>query len=634
MERTRVTTLTLGIALFFTTSLSTDLLGQCDCAIAKQTRKEISKNLRKNDLEAAKNLAQGLIDGENAACHVVGYRYMAAIFIDTHALDAAKAELDKALDVFLSDCDSSTWLALQVLYAQLYAKKTDYERAINLATEVLGIAEQQDDYLSQQRLLNIMATIFSRINQTDKALSYNLRNLKLTQAHQDTAAMLRMLANLSANYGTLYEKAGEHAEHYDSLKAKNQALLQLALKARDTSFIKNAYLITSGQYYLKGQHQKAILYADSALALDYLHPSKRRTPYIRKSAHDKKGFAYIGLADGKNARIAGDSALFYAQQIDGPVGIISAMEKQYAGERLMGNYKEALEIYVKLSELDDSLLSLNRSIRINELEQQYEKAKNENTIKELQQKQEIDGLQIKLLGVGIAFSVIGLIAVLLYFRQRNLKNKTRILQAEQRLNRSRMNPHFFFNVLAAIHAEMLSGKRKEETAEHLAQSTKIMRQSLESSYHDLISIEEEVAFLENYIALQKLLHGDKFEAHIHIDEVLDPTETLIPSMLTQPFVENAIAHGLNGLAQKGEIHIHFTEKNGKLEIGIDDNGKGLTSGSVVQFNHQSRALQITQDRIFLLGKMRQVKGLVEIEEKRQQQGVKAIIHVPLMYEAV
>ncbi len=429
-----------------------------------------------------------------------------------------------------------------------------------------------------------------------------------------------------AYYGPLYEHTQE--QHYlDSTRAYAQKALEAARAIGYYKTVGQSYNLLSGISLLEANYQKAILYADSTLALRGLEGVNYRH---FESAHYKKSDAYLGLGLYKEAKVAADSSYHYAKIQGSWNGIVTCLERVYKCQKQLGNYEEALTTYEEYKVLLDSLNQKDKTKTINELEQKYNKVQNEKEINELTQKQEIDSLRIKLLGLGIAISLLALLGAGILYRQRNLRNQQKILEAEQRLNRSRMDPHFFFNALASVHSAMLEGKSNQETANYLARSTQMMRQSLESSYNDLIPIEEEIEFLENYMELQKIRYNNSFDYSIEADGQIEPSEVLVPSMLTQPFVENAIEHGVSGLKGEGHITIRFVQKSDILEITIQDNGTGISNNSPK--THQSRALQIVQDRLFLLNKKQKSKASVRLIEAPDIHGVIAMIQIPVMYE--
>ncbi|HEY1038685.1 MAG TPA: histidine kinase, partial [Bacteroidia bacterium] len=267
------------------------------------------------------------------------------------------------------------------------------------------------------------------------------------------------------------------------------------------------------------------------------------------------------------------------------------------------------------------------------------KAKNEKTIKELsqekdllKQQEEINDLQIRFLIIAIVFAIVLIISVILFYRQRALKQQQATLQVEQRLNRSRINPHFFFNALAALQNIMLNGTDKPKLVKNFTAFSKLMRQTLESSYNEFISIEKEIEFLDHYLNLQLLRKEGSFEYKYTIVSELEIEEIMIPAMLLQPFVENAIEHGFKSFTSGGLLLIDFRLNGKNLVITIDDNGAGIKQKKESDDpTHISRATQITKDRLFLINKTLKVESGFKFIDKFEA-GTRVELTLPVLYK--
>lgn len=123
-----------------------------------------------------------------------------------------------------------------------------------------------------------------------------------------------------------------------------------------------------------------------------------------------------------------------------------------------------------------------------------------------------------------------------------------------------------------------------------------MRETLESTYKDYVTIEQETDFLNEYLELQLARFADKFTYSIKADANLEPAETLLPAMILQPFVENSIEHGFKGIGYKGHLSIAFKRVT-YLGIFITDNGRGLADSPIEKNGHISRAMQMIRDRL-------------------------------------
>lgn len=237
--------------------------------------------------------------------------------------------------------------------------------------------------------------------------------------------------------------------------------------------------------------------------------------------------------------------------------------------------------------------------------------------------------------------LIGLILIILY-RQRKksralnekLKLEKNLLELEQKALRLQMNPHFIFNVLNSIH-NLIILNDSDKARYALSKFSKLMRQVLENSREKFISIDDEVETLQNYVQLERLTANANIELLFNFEDDLDTAEQVLPPLMIQPFVENAIVHGLKGADRRGEILVSFkwmTENI--LECAISDNGIGRKKANEIKAQqatyHKSTALKVVQER---LANLNQETSFIPFEiidlkdEKGDPAGTKVIIRI-------
>ncbi len=154
-------------------------------------------------------------------------------------------------------------------------------------------------------------------------------------------------------------------------------------------------------------------------------------------------------------------------------------------------------------------------------------------------------------------------------------NQKKLTELELQALKSQINPHFIFNCLNSI--KLLSHQQKHAEAEkYLDNFAALLHAALEQSSLQQISLQQEIHFLENYLSLEKLRFPDKLNYTIEIDKSLHPAQLLIPSMLLQPYIENAVKHGVAPLRNRqGLVQIRFYQKNNALIAEVQDNGNGI-----------------------------------------------------------
>lgn len=199
-----------------------------------------------------------------------------------------------------------------------------------------------------------------------------------------------------------------------------------------------------------------------------------------------------------------------------------------------------------------------------------------------------------------------------------------------------MNPHFIFNAISAIQHYMVTNKSLEASS-YLSSFAKLMRSILNNSKEELVTLETERQTLEDYLTLQSLrLDGNIVYTIEGISEI-DSDELAIPPMLLQPFIENAIEHGiLKKIDQKGKININFTEKQNKLHVEITDDGIGRGDADKMKdTEHKSFATEITNSRIKSMKQSYKKNIFFDIIDLKNSDnspiGTKVIFELPLVY---
>ncbi|HEX8561607.1 MAG TPA: tetratricopeptide repeat protein [Flavobacterium sp.] len=203
--------------------------------------------------------------------------------------------------------------------------------------------------------------------------------------------------------------------------------------------------------------------------------------------------------------------------------------------------------------------------------------------------------QQKILWIGGSICLLAILgSAVLRFRIRRRKMMNMQLATQQKLLRSQMNPHFIFNSIDNVQS-LIYNKQDQDAVDYLNKFSKLTRQILESSNEDYISLQDEIDMLGNYLTSQQLLHGNKFSHTIHVDDSVDIKATFLPPMLTQPYVENAIKHGLSGKQSGGIINVNFLLRDSRLYFEVSDNGKGFLSPSANK--GKSLSMAITKKRL-------------------------------------
>ncbi len=206
-------------------------------------------------------------------------------------------------------------------------------------------------------------------------------------------------------------------------------------------------------------------------------------------------------------------------------------------------------------------------------------------------------------------------------RQKSLM-KQQIIESELKALRSQINPHFLFNSLNSIQAFILRNQ-KEEANKYLAQFARLIRQILNHSRAEQITLKDEISLLENYIGMELLRFEGKFTYKLDVDAGVNISTAIINPMIIQPFVENAIIHGLTQDNDVGLLTISFKQHDGKLACIIDDDGIGIEASlqnKKEKIKHNAVGMEVTRERISALNRMSTEKILLEVEDRKNIDG--------------
>ena len=249
--------------------------------------------------------------------------------------------------------------------------------------------------------------------------------------------------------------------------------------------------------------------------------------------------------------------------------------------------------------------------------------------------------------------IIGLlvVAVWQFFRARlrnlereqkneKLEFKNRLQLLEQRSLNASMNRHFIFNSLNSIQY-YINSSDKRSANKYLTSFAKLIRMNLDSSvqHNFIVSLEEEIERIELYLNLEKMRFNEKFEYDLDVDEQLDEEGIQIPSMILQPFVENALIHGILPLDRPGKITIKIYEEHNELVFEVIDDGIGIDKSLEIKRveptgDHESQGVEITNRRIEILRRITGDKLLIIgpkqlNDEQGNCLGTKVVIRMPL-----
>jgi len=306
---------------------------------------------------------------------------------------------------------------------------------------------------------------------------------------------------------------------------------------------------------------------------------------------------------------------------------VKKLDSLYA---ISGNIDASVQLYRDFLGKLPNLVSKDRSLVDNKIledtEQRISQLEKERELKdELIRKKNVFNYSL----IGALVLLTGLIVFIFRtLKKVQIKNKKIALQSLRR----EMNPHFIFNSLNSVN-HFIATNNELEANQYLTKFSKLMRGVMENSTEDFIPFQQELDLLQNYLALEKTRFADKFDYEIDVDESLNMQNLQIPGMLIQPFLENAIWHGLRYRTEKGFLKLNFEKSELYLKILIEDNGIGIEESKKQKTQHQKtregRGMKNTLERIQLLNDLYKKDISCSVKDKASNNGVLVTIKIKM-----
>ncbi|WP_299764187.1 histidine kinase [uncultured Dokdonia sp.] len=500
--------------------------------------------------------------------------------------------------------DNKQLLIAHVNLAALYITMKESSKAKSILLKGLNIKSEVSN-IANPKIYNNLVVVYLDLKKTDSALFYAIKAEKLITSK-------RSLANLNTNKGIIYKRQKKYSFASESYRTALDYYKELN---SNTGIIKSYNNLA----------QIAIIQNNLAEAKEYLDKSY----YLIKNSKDISYKNY-----------------FYESQIE---YFIAKKE-----------YKKALETTQILNILKDSILGIEKQNAISDIEIKYETEKTKQEKITAQNQAAIAQLESsKNRNLFIGSSIIAalvLISSLFFFGRIKAQKKAELItvklketqkrlalekqyrNSELKALKAQMNPHFIFNALNSIQ-EYIILNEKNLASDYLGKFADLIRKYLDHSDAGFITVQEEIESLQMYLDLETLRFEDTLTYKINIGKNIQTDIVKLPTMLIQPYVENALKHGL--LHKDGEriLHISFTQsKKEIISCAIQDNGIGRKASAIMKEQqgvmHQSFATQANENRLQLLNYKENKKIGVEIIDLYDQlgnaQGTKVTLDIPLL----
>lgn len=535
------------------------------------------------------------------------------------------ADCNKAIAIASKNGYTNLLLRLYTLLSDQYNPATNMTKRLDACYKGLRLAEKVNDKKQTAFFYSKISLCYLALNDTSNALKVQHMCLKLYEELNDSTWIAGTLMDIGATYQR-NNQTDKGATYQISCKKYLAGIRNLHYKAE-------TYNAIAAGLAGKNKLTEAMLYIDSAYQLvsnlDY-----------------KYGIAGVLAQRGEiltlqNKYEAAEQTLLKALDVS---------EKANFTENLTYVYRSLYELYVEKGQYDKALAAYKNEITTREQivntknnkiaiekEFNYQLEKKENENKLLVQQNQIQTLKLsqnRNVFTGLLITVFLIATIVLQFvRQNRLVNQRQKVELEQKLLLVQMNPHFLFNSLQAIQNYIL--KKDEKSAiSYISSFSAVTRNVLEHSKKEWIPLKKELELITSYLKLQKIRFGDQFDYSINIDEGINPEEIVIMPMLAQPFIENAIEHGIKAFEKDGKIEIKYYREQNRLMVQIVDNGPGIAEGTLTTHSHESLAMQITRERIKLAekqtGKQFSFQISVAFPDQKIRKGTNISIGIPMI----
>ncbi len=560
---------------------------------------------------------------------IVYSKYYATALHNEGIIYSEQSEDEKAIEYFNKSIEISQQsgnknqvaISLQSI-AQINIRKGNNAKALRQLYECLKIFEDVNDEIGIADVHLSIGDICFLQNDFKKALEHHKKSYELYLKNKYDVALSTINFKIGIDYNALkdYTKALEFLQKSINLVENSEYGANSV-----------AYLNVAQIYIFQNKYDKAFDYAQKGLS-------------ISEHMQNKVEMNHAHIVLSKIFRLQKKYPLSVSHALDAlKIGqeIEHPAEINMAAKQLYDIYLETKEtekanqyhqLYIETKNILDNQESKNALLE-QKLKYEYEKrdlltkAENERKLVELTSKNEKNNL-IKNIWLVVIGSVLILLCISAFFLYKNFKQKSIITNQKnnllkQKLLVSQMNPHFIFNSLNAIQNYIFK-QDSLKAGNYLSRFSELIRMILDFSRKDYVSVESEVKLLNTYLELQKLRFENKFDYSIVVDEKINKEDIHIPPMLAQPFIENAIEHGIFHKKNKGRLDVRLYYENDYLIYEIEDDGVGMEEAmklkKKLKSSYESLATIITKERMTVLNEQIQHDPEITIIDKKNDSG--------------
>ncbi len=497
----------------------------------------------------------------------------------------------------------------------VYSEQSNYFMSLEKYQKALEIYKNNDQKNNIAKAYNNIGIVYKAQGNSPKALEYFKKALPIQHQIGEQSEAVTL-----TNIGLIYFEKGDMSKSFENYMAAKR-LFEKNDNKRGFALLHN-YL---GDYaYKDGNDFKAGIEYNYGLELYEAMQNKHGASLVLYNL----GTMNYELKNYKEAMQFAQKSLVYAKEVQ-------VLDQTFHSEKLVSDIYAAqnnpalsLVHYKNYIVARDSITNQENNKKFVRAEMDFEYKKKEALLAEQSKRQ----TQLTIFSILGSLLVIGLI-LLAYNRMQVKKRLTlqkEVAEYEQKALHLQMNPHFVFNCLGSI-SSFIVQNGTDSALKYLSKFSKLMRLTLEYSKGALIPIDKEIESLQNYLELEQLRFHNKFLFDIKASDKVE-FNMGIPPLLIQPFVENAILHGMVPKEGNGTIQVHFDVQNNQLVCSITDDGIGLAKSKHLKENsvtaHKSMALEITKKRLEIMEATTSKSAQIDIIEDN---GTTVTMRLPIQY---
>lgn len=504
--------------------------------------------------------------------------------------DSARAYLQQALELSLADGDSAQIASNRQDLAMVYCDIGDYPKAQEMLLAVLGYRERMSDSVRLSGTLNNLSAVHYYQGDRDAAIADTRRAIHLDSLRGDSIALTTMYNNLSR-----YLNEQQRFEEVVPLLRRNMSARRRLQPERSLAAMESNM---ASAFLGLEQWDSSLVHARRVVEEGKSHGQR----FMEALGAVNEARALRAMGRLPEALSAAQRSLLIAEELGRTEQVMEAHKTLHLILRDMKRYEEALTHAERSHALSDSLVNAERDKTMLDARTRYESDRKERENERLREANELSEARVSsarwAMAVLVAGALVLILAGALFFQRGRTKARLREQALEMQAMRLRLDPHFLFNALTTIPGLYASSDHASASryVEHLSD---LLRLILETSGEQEITLGQELRLTEHYLHVNASRHPGRFTWTVEVDEGIDQDRVMVPPMVLQPIVENALLHGLASLTEDGRIEVSVAQEGAALVCRVIDNGVGRQASSVRR-SHElgtGRGMAITAERI-------------------------------------